>query len=62
MRNKLKQYIPYALITIPFVFWYSAIIVEQDTFSSKLTAIGFVSALHITFSAMFYGMKKDGLF
>ncbi len=59
MRNKLKQYMPYALITIPFVFWYSAIIVEQDTISSKLTFIGFVSALHITFSAMFHGMKKD---
>lgn len=59
MRNKLKQYIPYVLISIPFAFWYWSIIVGHDTYAMKLTDIGFMSALHILLSVMFYGVKRD---
>lgn len=59
MRNKLIQYIIYAIFSIPFGFWYWAIIVGPDTYDMKLTDIGFISALHIVLSVMFYGIKKD---
>lgn len=61
MRNKLKQYIPYAMISIPFAFWYSAVITEQETSSFKLTTIGFISFFHIILSVMAYFAKKDFL-
>ena len=59
MRNKLIQYIPCAIVSIPFAFWYLAVIVGQDTFPTKLTDIGFISVLHIVLSVLFYYAKKD---
>lgn len=59
MRNKLIQYIIYAIFSIPFGFWYWAIIVGHNTYAMKLTDIGFISALHIALSVMFYYAKKD---
>lgn len=59
MRNKLIQYIIYAIFSIPFGFWYLSIIVGHDTYAMKLTDIGFISALHIVLSVMFYYAKKD---
>ena len=59
MRNKLIQYIPYAIFSIPFVFWYWSIIVGHDTYAMKLTDISFISALHIVLSVIFYYAKKD---
>ena len=59
MINKLKQYIPCAIISIPFVFWYLGSITSQDTYSTKLVTLGFISALHIAISLLFYLMKKD---
>lgn len=59
MGNKLKQYIPCAIISIPFVFWYLGSITSQDTYSTKLTTLGFISALHIAVSVLFHLMKKD---
>ena len=59
MGNKLKQYIPCTIISIPFVFWYFGAITSQDTYSLKLTTLGFISALHIAVSALFPLMKKD---
>lgn len=59
MGNKLKQYIPCAIISIPFVFWYFGAITSQDTYSNKLVALGFISTLHIAVSALFTIMKKD---
>ena len=59
MINKLKQYIPCAIISIPFVFWYSGSITSQDTYSTKLVTLGFISALHIADSALSYLIKKD---
>lgn len=59
MRNKLIQYTPYAIFSIPFGFWYLSIIVGHDTYAMKLTDIGFISALHIVLSVMFYYAKKD---
>ena len=57
--NNLKQCILFAIISIPFVFWYLAVIASQDTYDVKFTSIGFISALHITISIMGYFMKKD---
>lgn len=57
--NKLKQYIPCAIISIPFVFWYLGTITSQDTYSTKLVTLGFISALHIAVSVLFHLMKKD---
>lgn len=59
MGNKLKQYISYAIISIPFVFWYFGAITSQDTYSIKLVTLGFISALHIAVSVLFHLMKKD---
>lgn len=59
MGNKLKQYIPCAIISIPFVFWYFGAITSQDTYSTKLVTLGFISALHIAVSVLFHLMKKD---
>ena len=59
MGNKLKQYISYAIISIPFVFWYLGTITSQDTYSIKLVTLGFISALHIAVSVLFSLMKKD---
>ncbi len=59
MRNKLIPYIPYAMISIPFVFWYWSIIVGHDTYAMKLTNIGFMSGLHLMLSVMFYYVKRD---
>lgn len=58
MGNKLKQYIPYAIISIPFVFWYFGAITSQDTYSTKLVTLGFISALHIAVSVLFHLIKK----
>ena len=57
--NKLKQYIPCTIISIPFVFWYFGAITSQDTYSIKLVTLGFISALHIAVSVLFHLMKKD---
>ena len=51
--NKLKQYIPCAIISIPFMFWYFRAITSQDTYSTKLVTLGFISTL------LFLLMKKD---
>ena len=59
MGNKLKQYIPFVIISIPFVFWYFGAITSQDTYSIKLITLGFISALHIAVSVLFHLMKKD---
>lgn len=59
MRNKLKQCIPFVIISIPFVFWYFGVIVGQDTLTFKLTTIGFISFFHIILSVMCYFAKKD---
>lgn len=59
MRNKLKQYIPYAIISIPFVFFYWSVIVADYTYASKLTDIGFLSLFHIILGLIFYFGKKD---
>ena len=61
MRNKLIQYMPYAIISIPFMFWYLGVITGQDTSSFKLTTIGFISFFHIILSVMAYFAKKDFL-
>lgn len=58
MGNKLKQYIPCAIISIPFVFWYFGAIISQDTYSTKLVTLGFISALHIAVSVLFHLIKK----
>lgn len=57
--NRLKQYIPYMIISIPFVLWYSGVIAGQNTYSFKLTTIGFISFFHIILSIMVYFAKKD---
>ena len=59
MGNKLKQCIPFVMISIPFAFWYSGSITSQDTYSTKLVTLGFISALHIAVSVLFSLMKKD---
>lgn len=59
MGNKLKQCIPFVIISIPFIFWYLAVIAGQDTWAFKLTTIGFISFFHIILSVMAYFAKKD---
>lgn len=52
---------PCAIISIPFAFWYLAVIVGQDTFPTKLTTIGVVSAVHIVICVIAHFAKKDFL-
>lgn len=59
MGNKLKQCIPFVMISIPFVFWYLGVITGQETYSFKLTTVGFISFFHIILSVMLYFAKKD---
>lgn len=47
------------IISIPFVLWYSGVIAGQNTYSFKLTTIGFISFFHIILSIMVYFAKKD---
>ena len=58
MGNKLKQYIPYAIISIPFVFWYLSVIVSGHTYYIKLFDFGIFSFAHIIVSVIFYVIKK----
>ncbi len=58
MRNKLIQYIIYAIFSIPFGFWYWAIIVAETTQHIKLVSTGFLSTLHILFYVFILGAKK----
>lgn len=59
MGNKIKQYVPYVIISIPLIFWYCSVIIGHDTHAIKLTYIGFLSALHIMLYTGFYFAKKD---
>ena len=59
MGNKLKQCIPFVLISIPFAFWYFGVIAGQDTWAFKLTTFGFISFFHIILSIMIYFEKKN---
>ena len=59
MGNKLKQCIPFVMLSIPFVFWYLGVIAGQDTCAFKLTTIGFINLFHITVSVLLYFAKKD---
>ena len=58
MRNKLIHHIIYAIFSIPFGFWYWAIIVAETTHHIKLVSIGFLTALHILFYVFILGAKK----
>lgn len=59
MGNKLIYYMLFAMLTIPFVFWYWAIIVRQGTYPDKLTSIGFVSFFHLLSYVFVLVGKKD---
>jgi len=56
--NKLKQFIPYVIISIPFVFWYLSVIVSGHTYYIKLFDFGIFSFAHIILSIITYFAKK----